>query len=797
SVDITSTGTLIAGRGRIGGFSGGINYSHTVTFLASGNWTITATHAGGVETGTSNSITVTNPAPVFSNIAPTSSIKGQSVDILINGSGFISGVTSISFGPNTTVTKGPTIISFYTLAATVLIDTGATEGPRTFRITNDPPGGGTAVVTNAFTIGSHPLPTLTSILPAQGNRLQTLGVVIKGSNFSSGVTSISLGQGITINSLSVDSATGISASITITVNAPVGAHDLVAINAPPGGGPDTLKGAFTVINPYPQVSAPTLISPFNGATNLYTRQQLRWTSDTAATSYHVQLSLQNTFATLLLDNPALTDTTCVVRGLLNDTTYYWRVSGANIGGSGPYSGAFSFSTGALYPSKFAVTDSVYFPARANPGDYPSTDYQIFGLPGASYKPLSSYMSGTVKQDWIAYWDNGAASNFWVAYSASNPIFTFAPGRAFWILQKGSLMLRDSVASAPLDTSGSARIGLQAGWNLISNPFPVPINWSYVQSLSGEPADSLQLWMYDGGFSLATTFLPYTGYYVYNGPYTPQGTATATVLDSLSIPFSGLGTLSKSVAKVAAGDWRVAVSLKSDVGMDRSTAFGASSGAAKGLNRFNYRKPRPMAGIPEVYFNRSEWDPVYNVFATDIRPTVGTLEKWSMEISSSLHKPMQLQFDGVVNVPPDLEVYLIDETDARSADLRKSGTYPFRPAMDISRFTIVVGSAEAVKREIESILPRDFSLGVNYPNPFNPTTTIPVALPVHAQIQLKIYNILGQEVRTVFDGALDGGRYWFTWDGRNESGAPVATGVYISRLTTSTGKQYTGKMLLLK
>jgi flagellar hook assembly protein FlgD len=89
------------------------------------------------------------------------------------------------------------------------------------------------------------------------------------------------------------------------------------------------------------------------------------------------------------------------------------------------------------------------------------------------------------------------------------------------------------------------------------------------------------------------------------------------------------------------------------------------------------------------------------------------------------------------------------------------------------------------------------LGPNYPNPFNPTTTIPVAVPVTSEIKLKIYNLLGAEVKMIYDGTIEAGRYWFNWDGRNEAGNTVATGVYLYRLSTSTGTSLLGKMILIR
>ena len=81
------------------------------------------------------------------------------------------------------------------------------------------------------------------------------------------------------------------------------------------------------------------------------------------------------------------------------------------------------------------------------------------------------------------------------------------------------------------------------------------------------------------------------------------------------------------------------------------------------------------------------------------------------------------------------------------------------------------------------VPSEFSLMQNYPNPFNPTTTIRYELPVSSYVVLKIYNILGKEVKTVVDAEQSAGIKTVVWDGTNKVGEPVSSGVYIYRLKT--------------
>jgi len=97
----------------------------------------------------------------------------------------------------------------------------------------------------------------------------------------------------------------------------------------------------------------------------------------------------------------------------------------------------------------------------------------------------------------------------------------------------------------------------------------------------------------------------------------------------------------------------------------------------------------------------------------------------------------------------------------------------------------------------SMLPTEFSLEQNYPNPFNPGTTIRFDLPEAAVVTLVIYNLLGQEVRTLLrDEQRDAGIQTVPWDGLDAAGQSLPTGVYLYRLEAEDFVQ-SKKMLMLR
>lgn len=78
-------------------------------------------------------------------------------------------------------------------------------------------------------------------------------------------------------------------------------------------------------------------------------------------------------------------------------------------------------------------------------------------------------------------------------------------------------------------------------------------------------------------------------------------------------------------------------------------------------------------------------------------------------------------------------------------------------------------------------PKGYYLSQNFPNPFNPTTSIRFQLPKRSQVSIKIYDILGQEIRTLVNKDFEAGYHIVTWDGLNNSGIKVTSGVYLYRM----------------
>ena len=111
-----------------------------------------------------------------------------------------------------------------------------------------------------------------------------------------------------------------------------------------------------------------------------------------------------------------------------------------------------------------------------------------------------------------------------------------------------------------------------------------------------------------------------------------------------------------------------------------------------------------------------------------------------------------------------------------------------------RLELMPGVDEVFVRQV--VLPREYALAQNFPNPFNPGTTLQYSLPAAGPVSLKVYGIAGQVVRHLVDQHQNAGSHQVVWDGLDASGAAMANGVYIYELRAGEYRALR-KMLLIK
>ena len=141
-----------------------------------------------------------------------------------------------------------------------------------------------------------------------------------------------------------------------------------------------------------------------------------------------------------------------------------------------------------------------------------------------------------------------------------------------------------------------------------------------------------------------------------------------------------------------------------------------------------------------------------------------------------------KWDG--NDPDGLETY--------------SGDYKIRWTLgnDYREFPIYVTIQTNIEDSDNITAPESYDIMQNYPNPFNPETRIRFSLEQGSYVTLNIYDVLGRHIRTLKDGYLPAAEYIVTWDGRDDNGRMLSSGVYFYRLSVNQSVS-SKKMILLK
>jgi len=185
------------------------------------------------------------PAPTISAVSPNQGIQSQTLaSVTITGNNF-NGATSVSFGADVAVNSF-TVISKNEITANITIASIAAPGPRDVSVT----ASGTGTLPSGFTVNYAP-PTVSSVTPNQEIQGQSLNVTITGDYFS-GATAVSFGLGVSVDSFTIDSATQITAGITISSAATPGTRNVSVTNP---GGTGSLTNGFTVDYAPPTISS--------------------------------------------------------------------------------------------------------------------------------------------------------------------------------------------------------------------------------------------------------------------------------------------------------------------------------------------------------------------------------------------------------------------------------------------------------------------------------------------------------------------------------------------------------------
>jgi hypothetical protein len=481
---------------------------------------------------------------------------------------------------------------------------------------------------------------------------------------------------------------------------------------------------------------------------------------------------------------------------LQGLEYYFEIQNATetltTPGLDPVNNPFSMSVGTA-----GVQSPIPFQIR---------QFQMFSVP---LQLDTTTVAGVLEDDFGPY-DPYQWRLFWwyrreyryVAYNATDTtriFFDFKPGRAYWLVSstnrtfdtgRGMTVSLDSMVSVPVDT----------GWNMIGNPFNFPVRWQDC-SLSSDSVTTPYAYESESGSSVPDQAVlePWKGYWIYNWGASEANLFVPPKSHGMSKTGRARAGLAESLTK---GEWLIQLSAGTKTRRDSYNFAGVKNGARPGFDPFDRPDPPAVEAGVALAFDHADWKGHSGSYAADIRGAGERGHAWRFRVESrNPGEDITLTWKFLQTLPEGWNAYLFDLEEGTSLKMTETKDKHFTPGKAASGarlFKLVAGSKEFIEGESEGIPlePVAFRLFQNYPNPFNPETAIHYSIPKNGHATLTVYNALGQKVRTLLDSEQKTGAHEVLWNGRDDSGLSVPSGVYIYRLKTQESAA-TRKMILIK
>jgi hypothetical protein len=227
-------------------------------------------------------------------------------------------------------------------------------------------------------------------------------------------------------------------------------------------------------------------------------------------------------------------------------------------------------------------------------------------------------------------------------------------------------------------------------------------------------------------------------------------------------------------------WWIGIEARCQEARDVDNVAMVVRGAERDLDSYDMPEPPVVGEYVTVRFPHPDWGQTGDVYCVDARPETESGEVWEFEARTALRGRVELEFTGLAMVPPEYRVVLMDDALRLLWDVRKHPSYQFGSDGEGHKrnFSLIVGRDEDVQKLIalKGGLPESFALLPNFPNPFNPATTILYAIPTTASVSVRVYSILGQEIAVLHDGIQEAGRWSVIFDAGG-----LSSGIYIVRL----------------
>ncbi len=348
--------------------------------------------------------------------------------------------------------------------------------------------------------------------------------------------------------------------------------------------------------------------------------------------------------------------------------------------------------------------------------------------------------------------------------------TLSGGKGYWVKMPEATVIMLS-GTAVTSASGS----LSSGWSLIGAP-----NCTVTPTTT--PSGNIEaIFGYNGSYQPSASISANSGYWI-------KLTAASTLNATCAGPVAGGGM--EPFASLVAGNGIITIHAQG-VANDGSS----EANIILGTDAQKRSMPQPPS-MPQYSVGLSIYDQISQErLFQDVRDNIAIANHWTIAVNpkgnlgGTAQATATISWDAAQLGQGRYELREGDSPDGKLiiADMSRQTSLQVTGSNQEIYFTITRAAGK-------STLPSGFALGQNYPNPFNPTTQIEFNLPAAGQVRIEIFNVLGQQVKTLVDEAMEAGHHTVSWDATDNSGNAVSSGVYFYRMVS--GEQADRKKMLL-
>lgn len=422
------------------------------------------------------------------------------------------------------------------------------------------------------------------------------------------------------------------------------------------------------------------------------------------------------------------------------------------------------------------TNTIGYSAKFTAGKWHMTAVQ-----GADSQALSSNSPHVLYE-----WDDKRVSDKLLAQYKR--VSSFKPGKGYWFkpVQDTTITFSKASLASLRKVESSLSVALKkgtTGWNMISSPFPFAIipDWFSTYTAWEWNVDSLS-------YRRASVLKPWKAYWIHT-----EKDTSLPIWKRQQLSYY----ISNSLAKTAAGtpQWQLQLSLRSKACYDTDNFIGVLSTAAK-RRSFSTPEPPNAFGASRLYIIDHLAEKNTGEQLAFLYKSAQQSEKleWMIGISPTEERAT-VQVDNIDDVPDHYFVFWISENTV--INLRETDTVAIAPG-NSERFGYIVVTDNPA---ILSLYTGRLALHTPYPNPFRGSATINFTLPYFwggngsitnaraIPLELTLYNLSGKCIRNLVNEKYPPGVYAIRWNGNNNNGGQVATGMFILRLRYGTQQKH--------